>query len=297
MSAWAAGRRAHTPALAPVSSDGAFAIDAGAIAVVTAGILAFAHDLPVMSVLVPAVLVLRFALHARLPRAERVLSLGREALLFAGLTLFGAFNDWNSVCNHRIYDYLVPADHPELSTIPSWMLLYWGLILRFVLTLARYRRLSPPAAPRDDVWLGPLARRSNGGDGAARGYVRSPALKIGIQIALVLATRQLIYRLYDHAIFSWLPFAVALALYGLLFRPRRYELVLALLFLLAGPVVEIAYIGVGLHRYALGWLGGVPVWIALWWVLGMLVLADLATRILRRLAGRAAATAPGLALR
>lgn len=258
---------------APLAGDRAFAIDAFAILLTSVFIVLAAHRLAVMSAVVPAVIALRFVLVALLPRAERGLSLGREAALFAGLTVFGAFNDWNSVCHHRIYDYLVPADVPAISTIPTWMLLYWGMILRFAVTLARWRRLAPPREPRDEVWLGARARRS-------------AALKLAIEIGLVVITRQAIYRLYGHPVLSWLPFALALALYALLFRPRIYEIRLALLFLLGGPVVEVAYITVGLHRYALGWLGGVPLWIALWWVLAMMVMQDVASRVLARLAAR-----------
>ncbi|MCC6524310.1 MAG: hypothetical protein IT373_16750, partial [Polyangiaceae bacterium] len=47
-----------------------------------------------------------------------------------------------------------------------------------------------------------------------------------------------------------------------------------------------------LHRYALGWLGGVPVWILLWWVLGMLLVADFGARLFARLAPAAAGTDP-----
>lgn len=55
-----------------------------------------------------------------------------------------------------------------------------------------------------------------------------------------------------------------------------------------GTAVEIAYIQLGgLHRYALGWLGGVPLWIALWWPLGGLLLDELGAPLERWLAASA----------
>ncbi|MCC6524298.1 MAG: hypothetical protein IT373_16690, partial [Polyangiaceae bacterium] len=268
---------------APVVSHRALALDAGAIAVVSVAIALAAHELVVMSIVIGLVIAARFALWLRLPLAERGLGLGRDAALFVGLAVVGGFNDWNTVCAHRVYDYLVPVELPELSTIPGWMLVYWGLILRFVLTLSRSAALGAPARPRNDVWLGPLARLF-GPAHATGGVVHSAALKLGLELALVVATRQLIYRLWDDPVLSWLPFAVALGFYALWFRPGKYELRLATLFALGGPVVEVLYIAAGLHRYALGWLGGVPVWILLWWVLGMLLVADFGARLFARLA-------------
>jgi len=39
----------------------------------------------------------------------------------------------------------------------------------------------------------------------------------------------------------------------------------------------------GLHHYALGWFAGVPLWIAPWWLLGLLVWKDLGWRLLATL--------------
>jgi hypothetical protein len=105
---------------------------------------------------------------------------------------------------------------------------------------------------------------------------------------LVVVTRQLIYRYAQDPVLSWLPFAVAIALWVGLFGLRRSDVIAASLLLVGGAAVEVAYIQLGgLHQYALGWLGGVPLWIALWWVLGGLVLRDLGGRVLGRLAPRA----------
>ncbi len=256
---------------APLVGDRAFAIDALSIAVISAAIVWAADQLLLMTLLVPGVVLARVLAIARLPRQERTLSPAAELVTVVGLALVGGFNDHSSVVRHRIYDYAVPAYFPELSTIPLWMLLYWGLILRFVITLTRYHRMTPTVA-RDDIYLG-------------RRPFRSARLKVAIQLGLVLTTRQLVYRFYDDPLLSWLPFAVGLGLYFLLFRPDAAERRLALLFASGGPLVEVLYIQLGgLHRYQLGWLGGVPLWIALWWVLAVLILRDLAARVLRRIA-------------
>ncbi len=238
--------------------DRAFLVDAGTILVTSVAICLAADRLALMSALVPLILLGRFLLW-RGP-------LKPELAFFGVCLILGAFNDWNSVVNHRIYDYGVPVYWPSLSTIPLWMLLFWGMILRFFATLAQWERLGP-SPPRDEVYLG-------------RRVLRSPWLRIGVLLAIVALTRQLIYRHFEHPILSWLPFAGALLLYALLMRPDRHDRRLVLVFLIGGPLVEVLYIQVaGLHRYSLGWLGGVPLWIALWWVLAVLVWKDLAGRI------------------
>lgn len=254
----------------PTIGDRAFALDAATILVVSAGIVTVADRLVWMTIAVPLVLALRHVLWSRLSLAERGHGGAVEAAFMLVCTAFGAFNDWNSVVGHRIYDYGVPVYFPEFSTIPLWMLLFWGMILRFFYTLARWRRLSPPTAPRDD--LRPLV-------GPA------PALRVALLLGLTLATRQAIYRWYLHPVLSWLPFAAALGIYVVLCRPRRYEWTLLGLALAIGPIVEVAYIQLGgLHRYHLGWIGGVPLWIALWWGLALLVWQELVGRAMRRVA-------------
>ena len=139
------------------TGDRAFAIDAAAVAVVAIAACATGGRLATMSILVPAVIVARFAAWLAVPRADRDLDALPEGMVFTLATALGAVNDWNTVSRHGVYAYTVPSDLGALSPIPSWMLLYWGLILRFVLTVFHYRRLAIPRAP-DRVWLGASIR-------------------------------------------------------------------------------------------------------------------------------------------
>lgn len=257
---------AAQPASPPVAAMGdlALAVDAAAIVAISALICTASHQLALMTFAVPLVVALRFVAWGRLPPSSRVHGGAVEAILFGTCLLVGAFNDYSSVVRHEIYRYTAPHYFPSLTTIPLWMLLYWGLIVRSFVTLCRWRRLDPLTAPRNLV---------------ARGLAARPWLKVGIELGLVVATRQAIYRLYDHAWWSWLPFALALAIWLGLLRPRAHDWKLLATVAVVGPAVEVVYIQVGgLHRYELGWLGGVPVWIALWWMLAILILDDLSLR-------------------
>lgn len=248
--------------------DRAFFVDLAAVVVVSAAICLFSKELALMSVLVPVVLALRLGAFLALPANERDGTRPGEVAFYALCTLLGGFNDWNSVTRHRVYDYTVPTDLEGLSHIPLWMLLFWGLILRFMVTLGHWRRLGLPPA-RDVVHLGWRE-------------LAGPLPKVLVELSLVLATRQAIYRTYAHPVWSWLPFALAIALYVLLLRPDRLRLALLAAVIVIGPLVEILYIQVGdLHAYRLGWLGGVPLWIALWWGLAVLVWQDIGTRLQR----------------
>jgi len=252
--------------VAPVASDADLAVDAAVIVVVSAAIALRPESVALMTALVSTLILARMIAWTWVRRAT-----GREV---AGETLFvllctglGGFNDWASVVHHRIYDYTVPH-YVTWSTIPVWMLLFWGLILRTLATLARWRRLDPPIRPSDVVRIG-------------RRCAHHPWLRVAALVALVLATRQTIYRFYADPWLSWLPFAGAAALYALVFGFDRHDRRLALAILVGGPLIEILYIQVGgLHRYHLGWLGGVPLWIALWWVVALVVWKDLSARIL-----------------
>ena len=145
------------------------------------------------------------------------------------------------------------------------------MILRLVARVARWRALDPPDEPVDRVRIGPLTLD----DGWS---------KVALELALVLATRQMVYRFFAHPILSWLPFAAALVLWVALLRPTRYDWRLAGVALAFGPLVEVLYIQAGgLHRYHLGWFAGVPLWIVCWWVLAIPIWADLSLRIQRRL--------------
>ena len=250
------------------ASDRAFAIDLAAAASVAVAVCAASDALLFMTILVSAVIVLRLVVWARLPAGERGMGMMGELLFFGLCLVIGAANDWNSVVRHRIYDYDVPHFSSAARSIPVWMLLYWGIILRFVTTLCRWQRLEPPPHAADVIHLGVRVPSS-------------PWIKLSIELLLVVATRQLLYRHYLDPVLSWLPFAGALLLYAALFRPSRHEGLLAALAAGTGPAVEITFIRVGhLHHYHLGWLGGVPLWIVLWWVLAVLIWNDLSARLL-----------------
>jgi uncharacterized membrane protein YdjX (TVP38/TMEM64 family) len=254
------------------TGDRAFVIDLAAVAAVGGAICAASDALVFMTIFVAAVVVARLAAWARLPACERGISMNGELFFFGLCLILGAANDWNSVVRHRIYDYDVPHFSAATQGIPVWMLLYWGIILRFVATLCRWQRLAPPPHARDALHLGARVRSA-------------PRLKLTVEIVLVLGTRQLLYRHYLDPVLSWAPFAAALLVYVALFRPSRHERILMALAAVAGPAVEIAFIRAGnLHHYHLGWLEGVPLWIVLWWVLAVLIWNDVSARLLGALA-------------
>jgi hypothetical protein len=257
-------------------------LDGVTVAVISAAIAVAADRLVAMTVFVPVVIATRTAIWMAL-RPRRA---WRGELVFLAIcTVIGGFNDWNTVVHHEVYAYAVPHFFPGISTIPLWMLLFWGMILRFLFTLTRWRGVHPPAAPRDTVRLGGRQFQSAGA-------------KVALLLALVLITRQCIYRMYDDPVLSWLPFLLAGVLHLVLFPPSRMELRLAALTLVLGPAVEVLYIQVGgLHHYQLGWIGGVPLWIAVWWVVGVWVWSDLGWRIHRAVATPARAAYGGGPLR
>ena len=238
--------------------DREFLIDAAAVIAVSTLICTVSDQLALMTIAVPAIIALRL-----------VLWWSVHELAFFGLcTLLGGVNDWLSVMHYEVYDYTVPH-YFAASDIPVWMLLFWGMVLRFLATLFHWRRLSSPE-PRDAIYV------------RSKPWYNATA-KVAIELALVISTRQMIYRWYGDPVLSWLPFAVALAVYALLFRPNRHERLLIAVMVIGGPLVEALYIQLGtLHRYDLGWLSGVPLWIALWWVLAALVWKDISGRILDR---------------
>ncbi len=229
-----------------------------------------------------AMTVVVVAVHVGRLLAWRPLGLGRlgpEIAFAVFCTLLGGFNDHNTIVHHGVYSYTVPQLWPQFSEIPVWMLLYWGLILRFVASLVRWEGLGATGVTRDEVWIGPW-RWSH------------PALKVGLMLALVFVVRQATWVWYLDPLLSWLPYAGGVMAFVLLFRPDRHELRLAALALTVGTAVEILYIQVaGLHHYHLGIVGGVPLWIVLWWPLAVLVFKDLLTRRPLRLRP----TVPGLA--
>ncbi len=241
-------------------TDAEVAVDALAIAAVSVLICTSSESLSLMSLAVPVVLLARLAGWAWLRPGRPMLV---ELAFLSLCTLLGGFNDWSSVDRHQIYAYHAPHYFPDVSTIPLWMLLYWGLILRFFVTVATWRRLDAGAIPRDQV-LG----------------VDRPRLRVGLQLLLVGLTRQVIYQTYADPIWSWVPFLAAGLIYIGLFGLDRAEAQLVGIVLVVGPLIEVLYIQVaGLYAYSLGWLGGVPLWLVLWWMLAVLIWKDIGRRI------------------
>ncbi len=246
-------------------SNRLMAVDALIVFIISAAICVAAQKLWLMSILVPALITARFFILSKIADAEGI-NMAAEAIFFAVCLALGAFNDWNSVTNRQIYHYTVPHFF-KFSEIPLWMFLFWGMILR---SMARFTRWE---------FLGPVKTVSNRLR-IAKITFDNPALKVAAEIALVFASRQAIYRFYDHPVYSWLPFLAALIAAFVFFRPDAHDRKLLGVFLFVGPLVEIAYIRIGgLHHYALGWFAGVPLWIVLWWLLAVLIWKDLAYRI------------------
>lgn len=238
----------------PISTP-QLAVDAAAVAAVSAGVLALADRPAVMWLLLVAVLLARFAAF-RATHPDR--SLAAEVAFFALCTVVGAVNDLNTVVAHGVYRYEATAELPTVSSIPLWMLVFWGLILRFVFAITRWRALGPPEVP---------ARRVLGRAGRGRQLV--------LLVCIVVSTRLALYAWYAHPIASWLPFLAGLAVFALAGRADRHDARLAGLALVAGPIAEALFIEVGgLHAYALGWLFGVPLWIVLWWALAIWIWKD-----------------------
>jgi len=249
-----------------IASDRAAAIDGAALTALIAAILAGADHPTAMLVAVAAIGVARTAAWTCLPPAERGGLAGELALLVLA-TALGAANDWNTVVVHGVYDYTVPHGLPLDRAIPPWMLLAWGLILRGLITLSRWRRLGPPDRPDDRVGL--FHRRPR------------PLLRVLVLLALVGLTRLAVYRwAADDPLLSWSPMAMALLAHAALFGMSAHTLRFVAIVAVAGTALEALLIqAAGLHHYPLGWLAGVPLWIALWWPLGALIWCELAARL------------------
>lgn len=240
--------------------DHAIALDLALVAGVSVAVCAFADQPALMDVVVGAAIALRLLLWSRIPAGERDLTFAGELAFFGLCVLLGAANDWNTVVRQGVYDYTVPSELPALTSVPVWMLLFWGFVLRLLSSLPRWQRLQ-------------LSAPSGG--------VRSVPLRLLTMAVLVLGTRLCIFRFYAHPIWSWLPFLLAIGLAVLLLRPEPRRLLLAGGVALIGVAVESLYVNVaGLHAYALGWIGGVPVWIALWWALAALLWGELSSRLI-----------------
>lgn len=240
-------------------------VDGPPLAAIAIAILLAAERPGAMGLVVLSALAVRFAL-GRALLGWRGRALATEALFFAACTLVGGFNDYNTVVLRGVYAYTVPAELPAVSTIPLWMLLTWGFVLRFVTTLAGWRRLGGGHVT-DDVRL--LGRR------------RSVPARLAVMAALVLATRLVTFTYATHVWLSFVPYLLALAVAAVVLVPSRREARLVALALIIGPIVEALFIRIGrLHHYELGWLFGVPLWIVLWWALGAWLWGDVSNRLL-----------------
>ena len=243
-------------------------LDLAVIALGSAAICLWAQHLVLMTCFVPVLIAARLVLWAvwARPTARPV----APELIFFGLCIvLGAFNDWNSVVRHEIYEYSAPHFFPSFSTIPIWMLLFWGLILRLMATFATWERLE--ANPRP-------------GSSGVSSWRDGVGVRLVVELVLLLVTRQAIYRLYLDPVFSWLPFLAAILVFFAVFPPTKAELSLVAIAVVVGTVVEIIFIQIGaLHWYHLGWVGGVPLWIMLWWALSILIWRDVSQLIRRRL--------------
>jgi hypothetical protein len=252
-----------------IHDDREVLVDGAAVATGSVAICLWADHLPLMTALVPVLLVVRTWVWQRAVARHRREIWSELAFLLICVAV-GGFNDWNTVVRHQVYEYTVPVFFPEATTIPWWMLLFWGLVLRLVASLAAWSRLG----------LAPISsgegRPRGGSDRRARGLQSAP-LRLGVILALLLLTRQSIFRFFDDPLLSWLPFlAAGLVWWGLLGLSRAETRLIGLT-LVVGPLVEILYIQLGgLHRYRLGWVGGVPLWIVLWWPLAVLTWRELA---------------------
>ncbi len=249
-----------------LASRSVFLLDASLVAIISVLICLASNKLLLMTIAIPSLLLLRNLIAIHISKKENRKAFP-EIIFYVICTLLGAFNDWNSVVNKGIYAYHVPHEF-AFSTIPFWMLLYWGLILRFMAGLA---------------WRISDGRVSNK-TGLGKWHLESGLIKALFGTALLLITRQFIYRFYLDPLWSWLPFLFALFLFLLTTYPSKKDLLLALVFLTGGPAIEMLYINAGgLHAYHLGWMGGVPLWIILWWMLAVLIWKDVSARIYRML--------------
>ncbi len=240
-------------------------IDAAATLAIGMAACAWGQSPGAMLAVVIAVVASRMALWRSLDSAARRHGLPAEIAFFSLCTVLGALNDWNTVDRHRVYAYLVPSD-VSWSSIPLWMMLFWGQILRSIATAATWAR-GHDAMPTGVRVLG--------------GTRSHPLRRVAVMLALVICTRQCVYRLWDHPVWSWLPFAVGIALFAFFLGVGRAERRLAVIALAVGPAFEAGLIGLGgLHRYSLGWIFGVPLWIILWWILATWMWGELSGRFL-----------------
>ena len=213
-------------------------------------IILFSQQLFVMTLSVASIIILRkFAFYKLVPGCN----MKHEILFFTICTVIGSFNDWNSVEVRKIYNYTVPTLYPQLSTIPFWMFLFWGVILKTVSELSVFLKKSE---------------------------INSSGRSVLLLLGLVVCTRLCIYSFYMRDTLSWLSFLIALITYFAVFGFNKTKILMAILISIIGTSVESILINFGkLHYYHLGVLAGVPIWIALWWSLIALIWIDVSAYI------------------
>lgn len=237
-------------------NNNAFYLDLLVMIIVSILIAFKAQDLLFMTITIPSILMIRLFFVVSFNRSQ-----ASDQLIFIYLvaTIIGAFNDYNSVVIKKIYSYTVPVYFESLSSIPIWMLLFWGMILQFILSLKVFLQ----------SYFDELNCNSN--------TFSIPALlrKFIIQAGILLSTRQCIYLFFMDPFWSWFPFAVALTIYTVFYIRKKSEVCLLLFAIIIGPMIEAIFITIGkLHFYHLGIFFGVPFWIILWWPLAALIWSD-----------------------
>jgi hypothetical protein len=224
-----------------------------AVLLVAAGfIYFFAHQTYLMSGIMAAILVLRFA----------VLNRRKDWVFFLIGLLAGGGNDLMSMFK-GVYAYLPPHDFSGLP-IPVWMLFFWGEIFVFFRKLMRF---------------GPFS-------GANEPPLKLIDLPLALDLIVVITYRLIIYRTAGHA---WHPdalFAAILIVRLLLSPPKLHERRLMLLMLILGPVYEMILIASRLYHYQTGVVLGMPLWLIIYWVFVVRFLKAIFDRMENFLGGR-----------
>ena len=243
-------------------TDVFFYTDLASFIVASILICLFSHRLILMTVLIPLLMILRtYYVTLRFNKEETI----QEIIFLSICIVIGGFNDWNSVCNKNIYSYGVPTFFPKITTIPLWMLFYWGLILRLITSLAFWSKIETQNTYSNKV----------------RFFGDNAWFKVLFQLLLVFITRQLIYINYLDPFLSWIFFAIAFVVYLIFIPLKKADILLLTSFAIGGPITEVLYIKIGnLHHYHHGVFFGVPIWIILWWIISVLLWKDISCRLI-----------------
>ena len=225
--------------------------EAAVLLVSAAFIYFFAHRTYVMSGIMAAIIILRFAL----------LNRRKDYIFFLIGLVVGGGNDLLSMYK-GVYAYLPPHDFTDLP-IPVWMLFFWGEIFVFFRKLMRF---------------GPFL----GGNKHVEKLIDLP---LALDFVVVITYRLIIYRTASQ---PWHPdalFAVILIIRLLLAPPLSHERKLMLLMLFLGPLYEIMLIASRLYSYQTGVVFGMPLWLIIYWVFVVRFLKAVFDRLENFLAG------------